>query len=263
MNYRISLSLSLFLLAGLQSLLFISSEGVAQSAESWSQARELLALSKRQTPSSQKEKGSQESFFFKESSPNEASFKGENEAFKQPDFQKAEEILDAVQKPALKKAATFVEEVSQGPRCQAPPLADLIESETEFGRSRSHPPVLVFVTLSMRDEVLKTLYREVSKIGGRLVIRGLIDNSFAKTRERLMELKIGAEIDPPAFEAFNVKRVPTFVYVGKDVKETAKTPPHDRLQGNVSLVYALEQFKKSGEIPGAGDYLTRLGGFSS
>lgn len=244
MTYKILLKKKLLVLGLLSGGLFVSSESGAQSTQSWSEAREVVALSKKRldTPSSKKK---ETSFFFSE--PSHAN------------LQKAEEILDAAQQPAFKKAATFVEKVT-GPRCQAPPLGDLMGKDSAFGRARAHPPVLVFVTLSMRDDVLKTLYREVNKIGGRLVLRGLVEDSFAQTRERLMALKIGAEIDPPAFEAFKIKRVPTFVYIGQDVQETDKTPPHDRLQGNVSLAYALEQFKNSGDIAGAGELLARLGG---
>lgn len=259
MTYRAKLKKFLMVLGVLSSGLFASFDSVAQSRASRSQARELVTLSKKQfqKPSSSKKK--EKSFFFAESS---SSSRGQEDQPlinpSQADLQKAEKILNAAQKPAFKAAVTFVDKVT-GPRCQAPPLADLMGEESDFGRAREHPPLLVFVTLSLSDDVLKTLYREASKIGGRLVIRGLVDNSFPKTHERLMALNIGAEIDPPAFEAFKVKRVPTFVYVGRGLQETNKTPPHDRLQGNVSLSYALEQFKKSGEIPGAENLLTRLG----
>ena len=261
MFYRKNLKKNLTVLGMLSSGLFASSESGAQSAASWSQARELVTFSKKQyqKPSSSSKK--EKSFFFAESSPGESSREDADQPLINPssaDLQKAEEILAAAQKPAFKAAATFVDKLTR-PRCQAPPLADLMGEESDFGRAREHPPLLVFVTLSLSDDVLKTLYREASKIGGRLVIRGLVEGSFPKTRERLIALKIGAEIDPPAFEAFKVKRVPTFVYVGQGARDTNKTPPHDRLQGNVSLSYALEQFEKSGEIPGAENLLERLG----
>jgi conjugal transfer pilus assembly protein TrbC len=88
--------------------------------------------------------------------------------------------------------------------------------------------LIVFVSFSMPDEALKYLYYHVAKEGGRLVIRGLLNDSFQQTKAKLEQLGIGIDIDPPLFEEFNVKRVPTFVF------------GNQKLLGNVSVKYALE-----------------------
>lgn len=101
-------------------------------------------------------------------------------------------------------------------------------------------------------ETLKTLATQVNAVGGALVFRGLVDGSFKKTALKLKALKqdnsLGALIDPTLFEAYRVQTVPTFV-LNKNAIETAdSTVSHDRLSGNVSLTYVLEQFAAQGEM---------------
>lgn len=106
--------------------------------------------------------------------------------------------------------------------------------------------LLVFVTLSMTDETLRSLSREVAKYGGRVIIRGLVDDSFQKTQKRLLALGINVDIDPPLFEQFDVRDVPTFVHVKVERGEYSNS--YDLLKGNVTLTYALEQFTEHGSI---------------
>jgi conjugal transfer pilus assembly protein TrbC len=94
---------------------------------------------------------------------------------------------------------------------------------------------LIFVSLSMPQATLKALFDEAEAQGAVLVLRGLIDNSFKKTAEKLQEFGIALQIDPLLFKKHEIQRVPTFVWV-------TETQSH-RLVGNVSLAYALAQFK--------------------
>lgn len=174
------------------------------------------------------------------------------------DQTRAKDVLLTTAKPALQAAATFAQQLAPGRRCSAGPMSALAGANTAFGRSRTHPPLSVFVTLSMKDATLKALYRDVAQVGGRLVIRGLIDNSFSKTQQRLRSLKIGVEIDPPAFQAFQVTRVPTFIYTASRGEE--EVPAHDRLTGNVTVAYALEAFAQEGTQTGVQDLVAKLGG---
>ncbi|MBX9697502.1 MAG: type-F conjugative transfer system pilin assembly protein TrbC, partial [Alphaproteobacteria bacterium] len=105
--------------------------------------------------------------------------------------------------------------------------------------------LLVFATLSMSDEALKAYVRDLRKVGGRLVIRGLIDNSFLKTSKRLKDLGIEADIDPTAFEAFKIEHVPTIIHANGNPGAYNKV--HDRMTGNVSVLHTLEEFERSGE----------------
>jgi conjugal transfer pilus assembly protein TrbC len=83
-----------------------------------------------------------------------------------------------------------------------------------------------------------------------MVFRGLIGGTLRNTQQFLGELakeNVSAIIDPRLFEVFNVELVPTFVVLAKpsqDCEESSCnfTPNHDRIAGNITLNYALEQF---------------------
>ena len=85
---------------------------------------------------------------------------------------------------------------------------------------------LVFISCSMPDHVIQSLYSEDVT----LVLRGLIDGSFKKTAAKLQELNVIAEINPKLFMKYKVDRVPTFVL---DQGEE-----YYSLKGNVSVDYA-------------------------
>ena len=113
--------------------------------------------------------------------------------------------------------------------------------------SPSSTEVLVFVSLAMPESSLKQLAMEAEKTKARLVIRGLLENSFKTTLTRRQELKIPGEIDPTLFELFDVSRVPTFVRC-RMTAEGAVKAGHDRLTGNIFLRDALEKFETLGEL---------------
>lgn len=97
--------------------------------------------------------------------------------------------------------------------------------------------LLVFVSFSMPLQTMKELAVDAEKYNAKLVIRGLVDNSFKKTAEKLSDFQSGLEINPNLFKEFNVKHVPTFISL-KDGQEQS------RLSGNVSLSYAAEKLKE-------------------
>lgn len=104
--------------------------------------------------------------------------------------------------------------------------------------SESASPLTVFISFSMSYEDIKRLYQDVSKAGGKLVLRGLLNNSFKQTAVKLQSLGVIASIDPMLFEQHGVKSVPQFVI--------ADERGHDSLNGNVSVQFALEQFAQNG-----------------
>jgi conjugal transfer pilus assembly protein TrbC len=109
------------------------------------------------------------------------------------------------------------------------------------------PKLIVFASLSMPQASLKR--------------RGFPDNS-AKAFVKQLGAVVSRDdmtsigIDPRLFRAFSVQAVPTYVSVSSDFDLCAgfncqtKLPPFDRIVGNVSLEYALEQFAQ-GRGPGA------------
>lgn len=124
------------------------------------------------------------------------------------------------------------------------------------------PQFIVFASLSMPPQSLKKLIADTAKAGGVVVFRGFPNNSmkeFTTSLGKIVDRQddfANVGIDPRLFRAFNVQAVPTYVAVSSDFDLCAgfscqtKVPPYDRLVGNVSVEYALEQFA-DGNGPGA------------
>jgi len=124
------------------------------------------------------------------------------------------------------------------------------------------PQLIVFASLSMPPQSLKKLIADTAKAGGVVVFRGFPNNSmkeFATSLGKIVDRQddfANVGIDPRLFRAFDVQAVPTYVAVSSDFDLCAgfscqtKVPPYDRLVGNVSVEYALEQFA-DGNGPGA------------
>jgi len=113
----------------------------------------------------------------------------------------------------------------------------------------------IFVSLSMGEKALLNLAQEAKAYGATLVLRGLIEGSYAKTVQALQNIisKTGQGfiIDPELFSLFDITAVPTYV-LAKPFQVAAQTrsqtPLHDRLMGHVSVSYALESFAQSGDV---------------
>ncbi|MFD1104683.1 type-F conjugative transfer system pilin assembly protein TrbC [Sphingobium olei] len=124
------------------------------------------------------------------------------------------------------------------------------------------PQFIVFASLSMPPQSLRKLIADTARAGGVVVFRGFPNNSMKEFAGRLGKIVdqqndfANVGIDPRLFRAFDVQAVPTYVAVSSDFDLCAgfscqtKVPPYDRLVGNVSVEYALEQFA-DGNGPGA------------
>ncbi|MEM8985169.1 MAG: type-F conjugative transfer system pilin assembly protein TrbC [Pseudomonadota bacterium] len=133
-------------------------------------------------------------------------------------------------------------------------------------------PFIAFVSLSMPEDILKPLIRDVARAGGVAVLRGFKDGSVRTTAAALQEMLGvdaslgGAAIDPRLFRSFAVEAVPTFVMpagalgVCDAPNCTEPAPAHDRIAGNVTVAYALRQLTEQGEAAPdkAEHYLKRL-----
>lgn len=116
------------------------------------------------------------------------------------------------------------------------------------------PALFVLVSFSMPPPSLERLAHQAALAGGSLVLRGVVDDSLAKTAE--MARAIAARhagvqilIDPTLFRRFAVKQVPTFVLsampdglgsCGKD----CSVPAFASVTGDVTLDYALEHLAR-------------------
>lgn len=121
----------------------------------------------------------------------------------------------------------------------------------------NHGELTLFVSFSLGEKALLNLAHEAKLYGATLVLRGFKDNSYAQTVKALQkiiqETGQGFIIDPELFSLFSIPAVPTCVLskpfqLQAQTQERTFTPFHDRLQGHVSLLYALEMFAKEGDL---------------
>jgi type-F conjugative transfer system pilin assembly protein TrbC len=105
----------------------------------------------------------------------------------------------------------------------------------EMAAAREHE-VLVFVSFSMPEASLKALFDAAAQHKAVLVMRGLYEDSFVKTAEKLQNMGVVADINPELFDTYGIEHVPVFVRLqhGKEVA---------RLSGNVSLDFALSKLE--------------------
>lgn len=96
--------------------------------------------------------------------------------------------------------------------------------------------ILIFISFSMPESSLRSLFQEASKHNAVLVTRGLVDDSFVKTAQKLQNLMVTVDINPDLFVTHNIFTVPTFILT-KDGR------PIHSLKGNVTLEFAAQKFK--------------------
>jgi type-F conjugative transfer system pilin assembly protein TrbC len=140
-------------------------------------------------------------------------------------------------------------------------LDDLEALARQFNGGRPTLPksgsdLMVFVSLSMPEHVLKALARQTKEAGAVMVLRGLTRGSWQETWKTLSSLnrRIGAEwiIHPEGFKQFKVTRVPTIVLADgrtASVMEDgcAEAGSYAALAGDVSIEQALGIMKARGE----------------
>ncbi|KAB2833227.1 MAG: type-F conjugative transfer system pilin assembly protein TrbC [Caedimonadaceae bacterium] len=145
-----------------------------------------------------------------------------------------------------------------------------IQSPLQSSQKNTPAELTLFVSFSLGEKALLNLAYEAKLYGATLVLRGFKNNSYAQTVKALQkiiqETGQGFIIDPELFSLFSVTAVPTYILsrpfqlqtlelqtlesktFGSHVSERIQTPLHDRLQGHVSLHYALEVFAKEGDL---------------
>ncbi len=106
--------------------------------------------------------------------------------------------------------------------------------------SSSGAHLLIFVSQSVPPDSIKELSAQANRVGGKLVFRGLVGESFKETQNYIQELGIVADIDPTKFEEFGIIQVPAFVLSRED--------NYDKMVGNISLNEFLEQSSSSGDL---------------
>lgn len=123
-----------------------------------------------------------------------------------------------------------------------------------------HPPqAVVFVSFSMPTLSLKQIIQDAARYQIPVVIRGLYENSFRKTIEKIFELvkednKGGILINPMWFKKYDIKAVPAVVVSsgeGSDANEreiSFKKNGFDVVYGNIPLKRALTIIAEQGSM---------------
>jgi type-F conjugative transfer system pilin assembly protein TrbC len=116
----------------------------------------------------------------------------------------------------------------------------------------------IFVSSSMSIALLKNYVVQARKAGASLIFKGLIDDSWTKTRELIFAIAGDGEpasilIHDGEFEEFGVTSVPTIVLVQEEdianIGDEQKKPRlFDRVVGNIGIRSALELFADSGSL---------------
>lgn len=148
-------------------------------------------------------------------------------------------------------------------------INDSITNESSIMASK--PKLLIFVSTSMSETLLKNYYKEASKIEGILVFKGLPNGSFKELVRLIMRLNdgqnkeqegvvTGAVIDDESFNKFGVSVVPTIVLIKEEecLDEESCKVEYDKIAGNIGVRAALQEFARNGDMKiVAGDMLKR------
>ena len=76
--------------------------------------------------------------------------------------------------------------------------------------------IIVFISFSMPDVAIKELCKSADKYGATVVLRGLHEDSFLKTKDKILEVSsngLSLSIHPDLFKQYDISRVPTFVKI--------------------------------------------------
>ncbi|RZQ33252.1 type-F conjugative transfer system pilin assembly protein TrbC [Vibrio vulnificus] len=119
--------------------------------------------------------------------------------------------------------------------------------------------LMVFVSSSMPESMLIEMATQTQKAGGHMMLNGFIGGKLSSTISFMMnvfqETGVIIDIDPNMFELFKVTSVPQIIVTSEPLKPCSPDqaeceyvlPTHDRMRGNVTLYYALEQFSWNGQ----------------
>jgi type-F conjugative transfer system pilin assembly protein TrbC len=123
--------------------------------------------------------------------------------------------------------------------------------------------LLVFVSFSMPDHVLRALSDQARAVGATLILRGMVNGRLSATQEAALKVNgagAGWEINPELFTTFDVQTVPAFVLTGnKRVLDEGCAPDDEgmcsnantfsKVSGNISIDIALDTMRRRTDIP--------------
>lgn len=168
--------------------------------------------------------------------------------------------IEALPPPLAPAPALDLSAIAKG----FPPVATGLTSSRE-------PTLLVFISLSMPEPTLVRLVDQASRARAPLILRGLSSGSLTETVAKVQRLigrrPVGVQIDPQAYDRYEIGVVPAFVLTsigshpgGCDGSACAAGDAFVKAAGDVSLDHALRQLGRSSTASAraARPYLQRL-----
>ena len=128
--------------------------------------------------------------------------------------------------------------------CYSECPAEMLDAESQ---------VLIFVSLSMPEQSLKLWAEQASKVNGKLLLRGFVEDSLQKTTEETLRIfkepKAYFLVHPETFEKFNIDKVPAVVIANPDncLEDDCPALAFDVVYGDTSLEDALNKIASDGE----------------
>lgn len=115
----------------------------------------------------------------------------------------------------------------------------------------------VFLSFSVPRETWLELSKDLQKVNGVIVLKGLPENSFIELAKRIQELdkeglSIPVQIDPLLFEKYSIVQTPSYIVVEEN--------RFDKVTGNLSINGALELIASKGETQEGKRLLLKLRG---
>lgn len=115
--------------------------------------------------------------------------------------------------------------------------------------------LMIFVSLSMPDKMLKNYATQAKRFGGVLILRGFVGDKMSITKQQLLLLNAaGAEwdINPEPFKTFKIDKVPAIVMASADsgsVLENgcARPETYTAVFGDITVLDALDKMALRGQ----------------
>lgn len=149
-------------------------------------------------------------------------------------------------------------------------IAKQYSAQTNAVNAQENNNLLVFVSFSLPEPILKRLADQVAQAKGVMVLRGFKEGSLKKTVQAIERMGLtqgNIKIYPQAFTQYRIAAVPSFVLAksqGQPLDQEGCALPEDyvSVSGDTSLAFALETIERqaSAFASQAAMYLTRLQG---
>lgn len=139
-------------------------------------------------------------------------------------------------------------------------LDSIFNGELESNVDNSLPDrdkPLVLISLSMPDNEIRALLKELNAIGSGAVVRGLPENDIKVFADRIRKIAdgdpalAGVSVDPTIFERFGIERVPAFIMplssIDACTPQGCPVPQFVKATGSVTLEYFLNAVTRNSE----------------